>query len=173
MLHFSSELITTVMAHYKMRNLETMLVFDFLSGGAVLMLYASIAQNRILKLIIQAMLPIYIISSLVVYFSFDNKLFIPSYTFAWFHLFMLVPIMLYFTERMMLLDDIYIHRNPMFWISAGLLLFYSVSIFYFALNNYLYTNYIKISRLAVLINSSMLLTMNILLAIGIWKIPKE
>lgn len=161
------------MALFKVRNLETILVFELLSGCTVLLLYASIAKNRIFKLIIRAMLPIFIISSFIVYFAFDNKLFIPSYTFAWFHLFMLVPIMLYFTERMMLLDDLYISRNPMFWISAGLLLFYSVSIFYFALNNYLYTNYIKISRLAVLINSSMLLTMNILLAIGIWKIPKE
>jgi hypothetical protein len=170
--HLVSEVVTFVMSHYKIRNLETTLMFNLLWGCMVLAMYYYAFSGKYFKKLTVLFIPFYIVSFILVYFVFDYNLFLPSVTFAWFRLLLLIPVLLYFFEKIHLLDDILISENPMFWISCGLLLFYSVSIFYFALNNYLYFHYPEISKNALLIHSTMLLTMNILLTTGICKIQK-
>ncbi len=172
MNHFISEVITISMALNKMRNLETMLFFSFIEGILVILLYKSVIEEISIKRFLTILLPFYILGFLGVYVFLDFKLFIPSFTYPFHQVVMLVPLLLFFADRMKRMNEIFLSENPMFWITCGFLFYYSGSIFYFALHDTLFIDYPAISKNGWLIHSTMLVVMNLFLAMGIFKIKK-
>lgn len=170
--HLLSEVVTISMALNKIRNLEAMLFFSFIEGICVLFLYKNTIETSRYKRVLTFLLPIYCIGFLSVYFLVDYSLFIPSYTYPFHQSVMLIPLVLFFAERMNLMDDIFITNNLMFWISCGFLFYYSVSMFYFGSHDTLFKDYPAVSKNGWLIHSVSLITLNLFLARGIWQIRK-
>ena len=149
-----------------------MLVFDIIEGILLLLLYNYSFQTKTSKIFSAILIPLYIIGFASIYFFLDHKNYLPSYTYAFHEVVMLLVILLYFVERMVLMDDIDIVQNPMFYISCGFLLFYGICIFYFAALDYLFHHFPDIEKDGKWMHSVTLIIMNVLLAKGIWKIKK-
>lgn len=170
--HIISEVITASLAFNKMRNLEAMLFFSLIEGICVLLLYKNTIEATRFKRFLNFLPPTYIICFIGIYFFFDYSLFIPSYTYPFHQSVMLIPLILFFVDRIQLMDDIFITENPMFWISCGFLFYYSVSMFYFGSHDTLFKDYPAVSKNGWLIHSVSLITLNLFLAKGISKIRK-
>lgn len=170
--HIVSEIVNASLALNKIRNLEAMLFFSLIEGVLLLLLYRSVIEEIPLKRFLKFLTPAYVLGYIGVYFFLDYKLYIPSYTYPFHQIVMLVTVILFFADRMRRMNEIFLTENPMFWISCGFLFFYTGSIFYFALHNTLFADYPSISKNGWLIHSTMLVIMNLFLAIGIFKIRK-
>lgn len=161
------------MAFQKMNNFQVTEIFTLFEGVLLLSSYYFALRKKIYKRIILIFVPLFLIGYALVYFTVSINQVIPPYIFAFHHLFMLSAILLYFAERLQLMDEIDITLDPMFWVSSGFLLFYSVSIFYFSLYHYLFQHYMQVFVKGLWIHSFTLIIMNILLAKGLWLVPKK
>lgn len=170
--HLLSELVTASLGLKKIRNLEVMLFFSLIEGVLLLLLYRTAIEEIPIKRFLKFLTPAYVLGFVGVYFFLDYKLYIPSYTYPFHQVVMLVAVLLFFADRMKRMNEIFLTENPMFWISCGFLFFYTGSIFYFALHDTLFADYPSISKNGWLIHSTMLVIMNLFLAIGIFKIRK-
>lgn len=65
-------------------------------------------------------------------------------------------------------EDIFIDRSPIFWITIGILVYFSGAFFTFTLSKYILTD----APLWILHNTSNVLK-NVFLAIGLWKVSKK
>ncbi|WP_339694996.1 hypothetical protein [uncultured Roseivirga sp.] len=65
-------------------------------------------------------------------------------------------------------EDIFIDRSPIFWITIGVLVYFSGAFFTFTLSKYILTD----APLWILHNTSNVLK-NVFLAIGLWKVSKK
>lgn len=170
--HLISEVVTISLALNRIRNLEAMLFFSLIEGILLLLLYRSVIEEIPLKRFLKFLTPAYVLGFVGVYFFLDYNLYIPSYTYPFHQVVMLVTVLLFFADRMKRMNEIFLTENPMFWISCGFLFFYTGSIFYFALHDTLFASYPSISKNGWLIHSTMLVILNLFLAIGIFKIRK-
>lgn len=171
--HFLTEVIMSTVAILKVRNMETKLGVDITEGLLLFLTYYIAFKEIRNKKIAFTTAILFLTGYLSIYFMWDKYLYVPSHVFAFQHLMMLIPLILYFGERIRLMDNENITDNPMFWITSGFLIFYSVSIFYFALFNELFFHYKEVFIKGWAIHSLALIIMNILLAKGLWLIPKD
>jgi hypothetical protein len=169
---FLSEFLTFTMAMLKIRNLEAFLLMIPIDAFILMFIYRDAFRQPISKKLTYMLMPVFLIGYIAVYLLLDYRLRFPSYAIAYYQLITVIPVLMYFYERMLLVDDIIITDNPMFWVSCGFLLFHSVSIFYFSFHYYLLVHYPGVESKGWWIHSSMLTAMNVLLTIGIWKIPR-
>ena len=161
------------MALYKIYNMLALDLFSIVEAIFVILLYYKSYKSQELKKFTLWLLPFYITGQILVYLNFDRHSQFNGYTYAFHSAFILIPIILYFWEKVNLVDDIYITKNTMFWISSGFLPFYSVSILHYSLMNYLFYHYYQLLVVGGIIHSIMLIIMSILLSRGLWLIPEE
>jgi hypothetical protein len=171
--NFLTEVVTVSCALMKIRTFELKIAVDLSESSFLFIIYYITFKNNKNKNLMPALALLLIAGYLLIYFFWDKYLFVPSHVFAFQHLMMLIPLILYFIERMRLMDDEYITKNPMFWVTSGFLIFYSVSIFYFSLFNELYFHYKEVFIKGWAINALALIIMNVLLSKGLWLIPKD
>jgi hypothetical protein len=173
MNHFISEIVITFLAMLKVNNMPIIVGFSFIEGLLLLMLYREAFVGKTFKRSIIFLIVAFIVGLLGIYTLIDKKLSFSLSAYSFQHIILLIPVILYFAERMIRLDDIFLAQNPMFWISSGFLIFYSVGIFYFTLFNNLFVHNKEIFIKGWAIHSIALITMNLLLTRGIWLIQKD
>ncbi len=171
--NFISEAVTGTLAVYKIYNMLALDLFSIVEAFFIILLYYKSYKSKALKKFILWLLPFYITGQILIYLNFDRNSQFNGYTYAFHSALILIPIILYFWEKVNLLEDVYITKNPMFWVSAGFLPFYSVSILHYSLINYLFYHYTHLLGVLGLIHSIMLIIMDILLSKGLWLIPEE
>jgi hypothetical protein len=170
--HFISEVVTLSLASFKIRNLEAIVLFSSIEGILLILIYYNQVKLSIFRKILLCSFPLYLIGGGFVYFFMDLQLSVSSYAYSFQHALLLVPVIFYFVERIILVDDLYITQSPLFWISAGFLFFYSASILYFGLRDYLFHFYPEWERKGLWLHTVALVAMNILLTKGIWQVRK-
>lgn len=161
------------MAIYKLRNLEAMSFYSLIEGIIILMIYSREIKSVLWNKMTVILLPFYVIIYCLVYYYIDFNKYLSFNAYAFQHFILLICVVFYFFERMKLLDDLFITRNPMFWVSSGFLIFYSISIFYFGLVSDIFQVNKAVAVNGWWIHSTGLLIMNILLTKAVWQIPTE